>query len=222
MLEKIDLNKKMSKQEYSESLPKIEAELGRLQRECKDLDIPVMIVFEGFGASGKGLQIGKLIHSMDPRGFEVHTIKNETEEERMHPFLWRFWIKTPEKGKIAVFDGSWYRKVWVDRFEKRTREKELKDDFASINAFEQQLSEGGTLIIKLFLDIDQDEQEKETGKYIRRERYAGACQRSYYVGEDITEEDIKAEFKHGILKLFVPKKEVKPAVEEKKYISIEG
>ena len=210
MLEKIDLNKKMSKQEYSESLPKIEAELGRLQRECKDLDIPVMIVFEGFGASGKGLQIGKLIHSMDPRGFEVHT------------FLWRFWIKTPEKGKIAVFDGSWYRKVWVDRFEKRTREKELKDDFASINAFEQQLSEGGTLIIKLFLDIDQDEQEKETGKYIRRERYAGACQRSYYVGEDITEEDIKAEFKHGILKLFVPKKEVKPAVEEKKYISIEG
>ena len=140
----------------------------------------------------------------------------------MHPFLWRFWIKTPEKGKIAVFDGSWYRKVWVDRFEKRTREKELKDDFASINAFEQQLSEGGTLIIKLFLDIDQDEQEKEYGKYIRRERYAGACQRSYYVGEDITEEDIKAEFKHGILKLFVPKKEVKPAVEEKKYISIEG
>ena len=71
-------------------------------------------------------------------------------------------------------------------------------------------------------ELNQDEQEKETGKYIRRERYAGACQRSYYVGEDITEEDIKAEFKHGILKLFVPKKEVKPAVEEKKYISIEG
>ena len=68
----------------------------------------------------------------------------------------------------------------------------------------------------------QDEQEKETGRYIRRERYAGACQRSYYVGEDITEEDIKAEFKHGILKLFVPKKEAKPAVEEKKYITIEG
>ena len=64
--------------------------------------------------------------------------------------------------------------------------------------------------------------EKETGRYIRRERYAGACQRSYYVGEDITEEDIKAEFKHGILKLFVPKKEAKPAVEEKKYITIEG
>ena len=80
----------------------------------------------------------------------------------------------------------------------------------------------GYLTVSAAKGLDQDEQEKETGKYIRRERYAGACQRNYYVGEDITEEDIKAEFKHGILKLFVPKKEVKPAVEEKKYISIEG
>ena len=64
-------------------------------------------------------------------------------------------------------------------------------------------------------------EDKKTGKYIRRERYAGACQRSYYVGEDITEEDIKASFEHGILTLFVPKKEAKPAVEEKKYISIQ-
>ena len=82
--------------------------------------------------------------------------------------------------------------------------------------------DNGYLTISAAKGLDKDEQEKETGKYIRRERYAGACQRSYYVGEDITEEDIKAEFKHGILKLFVPKKEVKPAVEEKKYISIEG
>ena len=80
----------------------------------------------------------------------------------------------------------------------------------------------GYLTVSAAKGLDQDEQEKETGKYIRRERYAGACQRSYYVGEDITEEDIKAEFKHGILKLFVPKKEAKKAVEENKYIAIEG
>ena len=69
--------------------------------------------------------------------------------------------------------------------------------------------------------LDQDEQEKDTGRYIRRERYAGSCQRSFYVGDDVTEEDIKGEFKHGILKLFVPKKEAKPTVEQKKYIAIE-
>ena len=80
----------------------------------------------------------------------------------------------------------------------------------------------GYLTISASKGLDKDEQEKETGKYIRRERYAGACQRSFYVGEDVTEQDIKAEFKHGILKLFVPKKEAQPKVENKKYVAIEG
>ncbi len=80
----------------------------------------------------------------------------------------------------------------------------------------------GYLTISASKGLDQDEQEKDTGKYIRRERYAGACQRSFYVGEDVTQEDIKAEFKHGILKLFVPKKEAKPEVEKRNFISIEG
>ncbi len=82
--------------------------------------------------------------------------------------------------------------------------------------------ENGYLTITASKGLDQDEQEKETGRYIRRERYAGACQRSFYVGENITQEDVKGEFKHGILKLTIPKKEAAPAVEEKKYIAIEG
>ena len=82
--------------------------------------------------------------------------------------------------------------------------------------------ENGYLTISAEKGLDKDEQEKESGHYIRRERYAGACSRSFYVGEDVQQEDIKAEFKHGILKLFVPKKEAKPAVEEKKHIAIEG
>ena len=80
----------------------------------------------------------------------------------------------------------------------------------------------GYLTISAAKGLDKDEQEKESGRYIRRERYAGACQRSFYVGEDIAEEDIKASFKHGILKLSIPKKEAKAAVEDKHYIAIEG
>lgn len=164
MLEKVDLTKKTSKEEYKKSMPELEAELSRLQRECKELDIPVIIVFEGFGAAGKGFQIGRLIQSMDPRGFEVHTIKRETEEERMHPFLWRFWTKTPPRGRIAIFDGSWYYKVLIDRFEKRTKTKDLPEIFSSINAFEQQLADDGNVIIKFFLDIDKKEQKKRFEK----------------------------------------------------------
>ena len=80
----------------------------------------------------------------------------------------------------------------------------------------------GYLTISAAKGLDQDEQDKKTGRYIRKERYAGACQRSFYVGEGLKEEDIKGEFKHGILRLTIPKKEAVPAVEEKKYIAIEG
>lgn len=82
--------------------------------------------------------------------------------------------------------------------------------------------EDGYLTIEAAKGLDEDEQEKMTGKYIRKERYAGACQRSFYVGDNLTQEDIKGEFKHGILTLNVPKKEAKPAVETNKYIAIEG
>ena len=79
----------------------------------------------------------------------------------------------------------------------------------------------GYLTISAEKGLDKDEKDKND-KYIRRERYAGSMSRSFYVGEDVQQEDIKAEFKHGILKLFVPKKEAKPAVEDHKYIAIEG
>ena len=100
---------------------------------------------------------------------------------------------------------------------------ELEMDLPGFKKDEIKVSlENGYLTISAARGLDQDEQEKDTGRYLRRERYAGACQRTFYVGEDVTEEDIKAEFKHGILKLFIPKKEAKPAEPEKKFISIEG
>ena len=79
----------------------------------------------------------------------------------------------------------------------------------------------GYLTIRATANTSKDEKGSD-GRYIRRERYSGSCSRSFYVGDAVTEQDIKAEFKHGMLKLFVPKKEAKPAVETKKYVTIEG
>ena len=81
--------------------------------------------------------------------------------------------------------------------------------------------ENGYLTISAEKGLDKDEKEKESGRYIRKERYAGACSRSFYVGENLTQEDIKAKYENGILRLSVPKKEAKP-VETKKTIAIEG
>ncbi len=100
---------------------------------------------------------------------------------------------------------------------------ELEMDLPGFKKDEIKVSlENGYLTISAAKGLDQDEQEKKTGKYLRRERYAGACERSFYVGEDVTQDEIKGEFKHGILKLTIPKKEAKAEVPEKKYIAIEG
>jgi polyphosphate:AMP phosphotransferase len=164
MLEKVDLTMKMEKSEYKAKMTALKLQMGKLQRQCKEMGLPIMIVFEGFDAAGKGMQIGKLIQSLDPRGFEVFTVKEETKEEAMHPFLWRFWTKTPQRGRMAVYDGSWYIKVLSDRFEKKMRESEIENCYRSICSFEKQITEDGTLLIKLFLDIDQKEQKKRFDK----------------------------------------------------------
>lgn len=159
MLEKIDLTKKMPKEEYRRKMDLLEPKLGELQRRCKELGIPVMIAFEGYPAAGKGMQIGALIHAMDPRGFEVHAVKRETEVEHMHPFMWRFWTKMPAKGRIALYDTSWYRKVLSERFEDKADKKSVAHAFGSILSFEQQITDDGIVLVKLFLAIDQKEQK---------------------------------------------------------------
>lgn len=100
---------------------------------------------------------------------------------------------------------------------------ELEMDLPGFKKDEVKVSlNDGYLTITAAKGLDMNEQEKETGKYIRKERFAGACERSFYVGDELTEEDIKAKFKHGILKLTIPKKEAKAAIDNKQYIAIEG
>lgn len=166
MLEKLDLTKKLDKKEYKERMEKLAPKLGKLQRACKELGIPVMIAFEGYDAAGKGLQIGELIQALDPRGFEVYAVKKETREEKMHPFLWRFWMKMPARGRIAIYDSSWYRKVLIDRFDKKISDKDVEKAYRSILSFEEQLTADGMVLIKLFLAIDQEEQKKRFDKLL--------------------------------------------------------
>ena len=138
------------------------------------------------------------------RGFPFFDNSAENNVEKK---LYGHNAKNVMKTDIKELESGYELEIDLPGFTKDEVTAELKDGYLTISAAK---------------GLDKDEQEKKTGKYIRRERYAGACQRSFYVGEDVTEQDIKAEFKHGMLKLFVPKKEAKPAVETKKYVTIEG
>ena len=160
MLEKLDLTKRLEKGEYKKRLEFLSTKLSSLQRGLREERIPVIIVFEGLQGGEKGILMNRLIQPLDPRGFLVHAIKGESEEEQMRPFLWRFFTKIPEQGKISLFDRSWYRTVLSDRFDKITPKARLEYAFQEINSFEKQLTDDGTLIIKLFLCLSQEEQRK--------------------------------------------------------------
>ena len=87
MLENVDLSKRMKKKDYSLIKEEYELKLSSLQREAKKLGIPIIILFEGWGASGKGTLINKFIHPLDPRGFNVYSTKVSNSEEKYYPFL---------------------------------------------------------------------------------------------------------------------------------------
>ena len=112
MFEKIELDKHMPKAEYKKAKKTFESQIGKLQRKLKEENIPIIIVFEGWDAAGKGSLINQLILPMDPRGFKVHPIDEPRGDELRRPHLWRFWTSIPKRGRLAVFDRSWYHRTF--------------------------------------------------------------------------------------------------------------
>jgi AMP-polyphosphate phosphotransferase len=101
-----------------------------------------------------------MILPLDPRGFTVHSARGPTEEEAFYPFLWRFWKRTPTRGRMAIFDRSWNRKVVTDRVEGKVKGKALRQAFEDIRLFERQLTDEGVIIVKCFLHISKGEQKR--------------------------------------------------------------
>lgn len=168
MLENIDLSRKVSKAEYKQAKDDLDLRLSGLDRRAREAGTPIMIVFEGWDAAGKGTLINELILPLDPRGFSVRSTLAPNQEEAMRPFLWRFWTKAPAKGRIAIFDRSWYRRVLNDRVDGDISGASLQQAYDDIVSFERQLADDGNLIIKFFLHISKEEQKKRFAKLRRR------------------------------------------------------
>src|SRR5882724_2722339 len=117
MLTNVDLSREVAKAEYKRLKDDADLKLADLQRQAKALGIPVIIVFEGWSAAGKGTLINELILPLDPRGVNVYSMAAPTEEEAFHPFVWRFWKRMPTSGRTAIFDRRWNRRVITDRVE---------------------------------------------------------------------------------------------------------
>ncbi|MBN1953842.1 MAG: hypothetical protein JW900_02220 [Anaerolineae bacterium] len=164
MLEKIDLTKKLSKKEFQARMPQLRQRLYDLQKACWDANIPTVILFEGWDAAGKGTSINLLTQRLDPRGFKLYAIQAPRTYEMQMPWLWRFWLKLPNYGEMAIFDRSWYGRVLVERVEKLTPEHAWRQGYRDIVNFERTIADDGYVVIKFYLHISKREQRKRFKK----------------------------------------------------------
>jgi len=164
MLELIDLDRTITKAEYKQVYGQLEIDLGACQRAALEAGVPVVVVFEGWDAAGKGTLINRLTQALDPRGFKVHPISAPTETERLRPWLARFATTLPPAGKIAIFDRSWYGRVLIERMEKMLPKREWQRGYGDIEEFERRLADAGTVIVKFWLHIGRAEQRRRFRK----------------------------------------------------------
>lgn len=158
MLERLDLSLSMPRKEYDRWMQVLQADLHQLAFKVYQQKVPVVIIFEGQDASGKGGTIKRLTEKIDSRGYVVWPISAPSGEDKERHYLYRFWRRLPEQGQIAIFDRSWYGRVLVERLEGFCSKSAWKRAYSEINQFERQQTDFGAIIFKFWMHIGKDEQ----------------------------------------------------------------
>ena len=158
MLETLDLTRKLDRAAYATQMARRQLQIRELGWQVYQRKRPVVIVFEGWDAAGKGGAIKRITEKLDPRGYVVYPISAPHGEDKTRHYLYRFWRRLPEKGQIAIFDRSWYGRVLVERVEGFATEPAWRRAYKEINSFERQLHEFGAIVVKFWIHISREEQ----------------------------------------------------------------
>src|SRR6478735_67703 len=158
ILDRLDLTLKLDKPLYEKRMAELQGQLGELARKLKKRQRCAIFVFEGSDAAGKGGAIRRLVWSLDARQYRIIPIAAPTDEERDHHYLWRFYRHLPRRGRITIYDRSWYGRVLVERVEGLTSEESFRRAYKEINEFEHELTRDGIVLVKFWLQISPDEQ----------------------------------------------------------------
>lgn len=164
MLETLDLSSTLPKAEARGRIDELQNELRVLQQQIRSARIPVVILFEGPDGAGKGDSIATLVEPLDPRGFKVRSTGEPTDEDQARPFLWRFWKDLPSRGDFVIFDRSWYRPLLEDRLDGEIEESQVEAYSTEIREHERQLHADGFVLVKFWLHISKDEQNRRLKK----------------------------------------------------------
>jgi len=170
ILTRLDMSQSLTEKEYDEKLPLWQGRVYRRVERLRRQKRAMVLVFEGPDAAGKGGAIRRLTAAMDARDYNVSAIAAPTDEERARPYLWRFWRDLPRRGKVAVYDRSWYGRVLVERIEGFCSPEDWQRAYHEINDFEAQLDSSGIIVLKFWLAITPEEQllrfqERKTTPY---------------------------------------------------------
>ena len=136
-----------------------------LQQTIREKGLPIIVLVEGWATAGKGNLIGEMISELDPRFFNVVTPTITPEKDARYPFLYPYAKAIPENGKIMIYDAGWMEDCVRKLMRREITKDEYKKRLRAVNEFERQLRDGGYLLLKLFLDIDEDEQRKRIREF---------------------------------------------------------
>lgn len=178
-LARVDLTLKLGRDRYAKELKAAQERLRDLEFRSYVERVPLVVMFEGWDAAGKGGAIKRLTEQLDPRGYQVVPVAKPEGAAAARHYLWRFWEQVPKAGHFGIFDRSWYGRVLVERVEGFCSEKEWQRAYEEINEFEQALADAGYAIVKFWLHISPDEQLRRF-----RDREASPVKRHKIVDED--------------------------------------
>jgi polyphosphate kinase 2 (PPK2 family) len=212
MLETLDLTRSLDRDSYVRELTRRQIQLRELGYQVYRKQRPVVVLFEGWDAAGKGGAIKRITEKLDPRGYTVYPIAAPEGEDKARHYLYRFWRRLPECGQIAIFDRSWYGRVMVERVEGFAAEAVWKRAYAEINSFERQMQDFGAIVVKFWIHISRDEQLR---RFEQR-------QASGYKSWKLTEEDWRNREKWGAYEEAVEEMLVKTGTRTAPWTLIEG
>jgi polyphosphate kinase 2 (PPK2 family) len=160
ILEALDMTRALPKERFETQLLRQQGRVYLAQRRAQAKRRTIVLVFEGWDAAGKGGAIRRVASALDPQCYRVVPMAAPTDEERARHYLWRFWRHLSRAGRVTIFDRSWYGRVLVERVDGYASEAEWNRAYAEIEGFEEQLADFGIILVKYWLHITKDEQER--------------------------------------------------------------
>lgn len=157
-LDEVDHTLALDEEEYRRRLKEEQKRLAALEQKMYLARIPLMVMYEGWDAAGKGGAIKRVAQALDARAYTIYTSPAPTKPELAHPHLWRYWTRLPKAGHVGIYDRSWYGRVLVERVEGFASATEWSRAYDEINEFERELQRWGAILIKFWVDVCPDEQ----------------------------------------------------------------